>query len=185
MRKANNYQRTIMIFPQFNNHKIIDEIREKYDPLYHLVKPHITLVFPFQSEISDEELSLKMDECLENINSFPLILQGISRHKDIYGNYMFLNVKSGSQEIIEIHKSLYRSLFNGQCPKSFIPHMTIGNLDSKDKMEAVYDTLKNVDICFESTVEKVSVERIGEHGESIIIIEKDLSQKPFTGREKS
>lgn len=35
MKETNIYQRTIMIFPQFNNHEIIDEIREKYDPLYH------------------------------------------------------------------------------------------------------------------------------------------------------
>lgn len=176
MKETNIYQRTIMIFPQFNNHEVIDEIREKYDPLYHLVKPHITLVFPFQCEISDEELSLKMDECLEKINSFPLILQGISRHRDTYGNYIFLNVKSGSQEIIEIHRLLYLALFDGQFPKSFIPHMTMGNLDSEDKMEAVYDTLKDMDICFETMVEKVSVERIGEHGESIIIIEKELKR---------
>lgn len=38
--------RTIMIFPQFDNEEIIQGIRKKYDPLYHLIKPHITLVFP-------------------------------------------------------------------------------------------------------------------------------------------
>ena len=35
--------RTIMIFPEFDNINIIDEIREKYDPLAELVRPHMTV----------------------------------------------------------------------------------------------------------------------------------------------
>ena len=50
-------QRTIMIFPDFEQMEIIESIREKYDPLYQLVKPHITVVFPFDMDVSNEELS--------------------------------------------------------------------------------------------------------------------------------
>ena len=49
--------RTIMIFPEFENMEIIDNIRKQYDPLAELVRPHITLVFPFESQISNEELT--------------------------------------------------------------------------------------------------------------------------------
>lgn len=49
-------KRTIMIFPKFNNIEIINNIRSKYDPLSLLVLPHITLVFPFELEISNKEL---------------------------------------------------------------------------------------------------------------------------------
>jgi len=49
-------KRCIMIFPQFNNINIIDGIREKYDPLSNNVRPHITLVFPFESNISKVDL---------------------------------------------------------------------------------------------------------------------------------
>ena len=44
-------ERTIMIFPKFSNMEIIDRIRRNYDPLADLVRPHITLVFPFHSDI--------------------------------------------------------------------------------------------------------------------------------------
>lgn len=167
-------ERTIMIFPQFNNQEIINEIRKKYDPLYNLVRPHITLVFPFKSSMSDVILSQKLEECLKETVSFPLILQGISRHKDIYGNYIFLNVKKGSQEIIKIHNSLYLNIFGERCCQPFVPHMTIGNLDSADKMEQAYDSVKDMDICFATMIEKVSVELIGDNGKSNIIIEKNL-----------
>lgn len=36
--------RTIMIFPDFYNMEVIDNIREKYDPLAKLVRPHITII---------------------------------------------------------------------------------------------------------------------------------------------
>jgi hypothetical protein len=41
--------RTIMIFPQFDNIEVINNIRTKYDPLADLVLSHVTLVFPFES----------------------------------------------------------------------------------------------------------------------------------------
>ena len=48
--------RTIMIFPTFENIEIINSIRDKYDPLANLVRPHITIVFPFESDMSNEEV---------------------------------------------------------------------------------------------------------------------------------
>lgn len=167
-------ERTIMIFPQFTDQEIINEIRQKYDPLYKLVKPHITLVFPFKNQMSDMILKQKLEECLKETASFPLVLQGISKHKDTYGNYIFLNITKGSQEIIEIHNSLYLHIFGEQYCQPYIPHMTIGNLDSTDKMEQAYNSLKNRDLCFTTVIEKISVEVIGANGESNIIIEKPL-----------
>lgn len=167
-------ERTIMIFPQFSNQEIIEGIRKKYDPLYNLVSPHITLVFPFKSNISNVILSQKLDECLKETVSFSLILQGISKHKDIYGNYIFLDVEKGRKEIMKIHNDLYLNIFGKRYYNSFIPHLTIGNLDSEDKMEQAYESVKNMDIRFTTMIEKVSVEMIGNDGESNIIIEKAL-----------
>ena len=49
--------RTVMIFPEFENMYVIDPVRNRYDPLAKLVRPHITIVFPFESDMSNEELS--------------------------------------------------------------------------------------------------------------------------------
>jgi len=81
--------RTIMIFPQFENIEIIDAIREKYDPLAKLVRPHITLVFPFDSEITNEELEKVLESCLDDIKSFPIALCGFSKEEDQFGRYLF------------------------------------------------------------------------------------------------
>lgn len=49
--------RTVMIFPKFDNIELIDDIRKQYDPLADVIRPHITIVFPFDMDITNEELS--------------------------------------------------------------------------------------------------------------------------------
>lgn len=87
--------KTIMIFPEFNEMETIDTIREKYDPLAHLVRPHITIVFPFENEMSNEDITDILTERLKNIHPFELVLSGISKQEDQFGNYLFLGVKEG------------------------------------------------------------------------------------------
>ena len=46
-------KRAIILFPKFcSNTDLIQDIRDRYDPLASKIAPHITLVFPFESEIS-------------------------------------------------------------------------------------------------------------------------------------
>lgn len=167
--------RTIMIFPQFENINVINDIREKYDPLAHLVRPHITLVFPFNSELTNNALSSYLKDCLDNIHPFNLELRGFSREEDKFGNYLFLNVTEGMDIIKEIHDKLYSDkLKEFDLGYDYIPHMTVGKLPSKELLDQAFD---NVQFChekFNTLVNKVSVEMIGEHEESIIVIEQSL-----------
>ena len=52
-----------MIFPEFENMELIDNIRNQYDPLDKLVRPHITVVCPFKSQMSNEELTQIFNNC--------------------------------------------------------------------------------------------------------------------------
>ena len=46
-------KRDILIFPKFENIYLIQNIRNKFDPLANLIAPHITLAFPFLDDISN------------------------------------------------------------------------------------------------------------------------------------
>ena len=74
--------RTIMIFPEFDNIGFINKIRSKYDPLAELVRPHITLVFPFESDMTDDEVRNALGLRLEEIRKFDLTLHGFSKNID-------------------------------------------------------------------------------------------------------
>ena len=167
--------RTIMIFPQFDNMELIDNIRNRYDPLASLVRPHITLVFPFESSMSNGELAEILEDRLQSIKPFVLELCGISKQKDAFGNYLFLNVVKGGEELRRIHRTLYDNEFK-ELDKgySYIPHMTLGKLPSPQELNEAYDDIKDERCQFRTMVNKISVEMIGDREESIIVLEKRL-----------
>lgn len=168
-------ERTIMIFPKFSNMEIIDRIRRNYDPLADLVRPHITLVFPFHSDIADAELGSHIENAISGIRPFSLQLTGIFKQEDAFGNYLFLDVKEGKKQLIQLHDRLYSgalSSFSSEIPYS--PHMTLGNLENRNALRAAYEAVKSISESFYTVADTISVEKIGKQGESIILMEKKL-----------
>jgi 2'-5' RNA ligase len=168
--------RTIMIFPEFKNIDVINNIRKKYDPLADLVLPHITLVFPFDSELTNEELNLYLKECLRDIHQFKVELEGFSKQQDRYGNYLFLNVAQGMDVIKNIQSILYKDkLKQFDAGYDYVPHMTVGKVSSMELLDKAFDDVNKCNDKFSTVVKKISVEMIGEHEESIIVIEYELN----------
>lgn len=166
-----------MIFPKFDHTEVIDRIRKKYDPLANLVDPHITIVFPFQSEMSDKELSDILDKRLNDIKPFEVELQGFSKCENSSGNYLFLDIIKGKENIITIHKRLYDIEFGPfDSGLEYAPHITVGKLSDAQELIRAFDDIKNIDSKFVSLVDRISVEMIGDKEESIIVIEKELQQ---------
>lgn len=169
-------ERTIMIFPEFKNLGLINEIRKEYDPLADLVLPHITLVFPFRSIISSEELMEWMRISLNNIKPFDLKLGGFTKEKNFYGNYLFLNVLNGREEIEIIHYAMYDGILKQfHADKLYEPHMTVGKFNNQEELEEAYKKLEKFDSIFETSIDKISVEIIGMRQESIIECEYKLT----------
>ena len=165
-----------MIFPEFAEMEIIDEIRERYDPLAHLVRPHITIVFPFENQMSNNDIAEILSVRLKNIHPFELVLNGISKQEDRFGNYLFLDVKEGSAEICTIHNILYDNEFcEHDLGLGYKPHMTVGKLPTVDALNKAYEEVQGISKAFKTMVNRISVEMIGENEESIIIIEQELS----------
>ena len=178
---SNIKKRCIMIFPQFVNINIIDEIRGKYDPLSNNVRPHITLVFPFESTISKVDLQNSLINSLQGVKPFNLMLEEIIKIDNNLGLYLFLEVKEGTEKIKELHNKLYDGMLKSYKPKwlnegEFMPHMTIGNFDDKTDLNSAYDEVCSIKDRFSILVEKISVEIIDENEDSIIEIQVYLSE---------
>lgn len=85
-----------------------------------IVKPHLTLVFPFRSDITTSELEAHIKGCIYGIEPFTLALHGITASVEPFANYLFLNVTSGMQEILTLSQSLYTGILSKHKSK---PHM--------------------------------------------------------------
>ena len=172
--------RCIMIFPKFNNMEIINGIRKQYDPLFEKVDPHITLVFPFESCISSQELQKHMNHKLSNTKPFELTLQNIIKVSNDTGHYLFLEIINGEEKLKVIHNNLYNGILELYKPLwlndiDFKPHITLGCFKSKEELKSAYEMIKNIKNKFSTIVNKISIENIDKDDNSIIEIEINLT----------
>lgn len=153
-------KRSIVIFPQFGSDtELIQNIRQQYDPLASKIAPHITLVFPFKSEISSSALHQHIKIRLNKFKPFKISLQGISQVQE---NYLFLNVVDGREQIVKIHNLIYSGILKQFLSKRhhYQPHITVGRFDNSSVIETAMDRLKSFDYKFKTEVNKISTEII-------------------------
>ena len=168
MNYINKGKRDVIILPKFCNEHILEKIRKKYDELYGVIPPHITLAFPFDSDISNDILKKKLNEIASDFKPFTIKLKGISIRFDnrVKVYYIFLNFIQGEDTIIDIHKRIYNDILQNELPFDYKPHITLGC--TKEIIDL------NLEEEFETVVDQLSVELIGENEESNIIIQVKL-----------
>jgi len=151
---------------------------EKYDPLAIHVRPYITLVFPFSSDISSDKLREHIVNALSRIKPFKIVLKGITPVQ-AFGNYLFLNIETGKEDIVNIHKKLYTGILEQYLlqwlrDQEYQPHMTVGKIEDEEEYKNAVAEIKHFSDVFETVVKKVSVEIIDDNEDSIIEMEIDL-----------
>lgn len=169
MNYINKGKRDVIIIPEFGNVQILETIREKYDELYGIIPPHITLAFPFDSDISDDLLKSRLTEIAGDLKPFKIRLKGLSFEWDnrVSTYYIFLNFIQGEETIKDLHKRIYADVLQEELTFDYKPHITLGC--TKEMIDL------SLDEEFETTVDQLSVELIGENEESNIIIRVKLS----------
>lgn len=153
-------KRAIILFPSFDNINIIKSIREKYDPLANCIAPHITIVFPFDSDISTDDLKWHFNKMLKGIKKFNVQLKDFTG--DFRDGYLFLNVKKGNDNIIELHDKLYSGILESFLFRkvTYCPHLTVGRLHQQIEFEKALDELSCYDENFETVIDKIYIENI-------------------------
>lgn len=165
--------RAIVIFPNFDNVELIEGIRKKYDPLCDYIAPHLTLIFPFQSDLTTRELINHLENQLKGLSPFELVLKGVTGASD---GYVFLDVKIGNDKVIELHDKLYKGILepyhNRYIP--YIPHITIAKLNDSKEQGLVVDELLDFDVEFCTIIDKLTIEIIDDAEHSILEYEYKL-----------
>ena len=167
-------KRAIILVPSFDDMNSIKRIREQYDPLANYIAPHITVVFPFDSEISTEELSVQFKQALKGVKKFHVQLSGFTG--DFRDGYLFLNVKRGNDNIIELHDKLYSGILDRFLLKriTYCPHLTVGRLQQPAEFDKAMDELACYSESFETVIDKIYVENLDTIEHSITEFAFDL-----------
>ena len=113
-------------------------------------------------------LKKKLNEIASDFKPFTIKLKGISIRFDnrVKVYYIFLNFIQGEDTIIDIHKRIYNDILQNELPFDYMPHITLGC--TKEIIDL------NLEEEFETVVDQLSVELIGENEESNIIIQVKL-----------
>lgn len=166
MNYINKGKRDILIFPNFEDTYKIENIRKQYDQLYGIIPPHITLAFPFDSQMENSKLKKLLTEVLKNIKPFEIEMEGVSLRKDdkIKTNYIFLNLKKGQEKILNIHNLIYEKVLQTKLNFTYVPHITLGRTDNEHEKICLNDKFKTI-------VDRIFVESIGKNEESNIEFE--------------
>lgn len=119
--------RAIVIFPHAPDLTEIDRLRAKFDPLARAIAPHITLVFPFNTDSGRVDLRTHIERTIGDMPSFIIRLAGITGHD---GGYLFLNVQMGTPNVVELHDRLYSGSLarHLSLDQPYDPHLTIGRV---------------------------------------------------------
>ncbi|CAH2463990.1 MULTISPECIES: 2'-5' RNA ligase family protein [Bacillus] len=167
--------RTILLFLHNMPIDEIESMREKYDPLFGLIPPHITIVFPFESSVSNDDLKLHILNVSKGIHTIEIeFASRISSE----GDYLFLEVERGKEKIEELHDRLYTGpllqFLRTDIP--YIPHVTVGRKGSAELATEIAKGIPSFHEKLDCVINRISVERIGENGESIIEFEVPLQK---------
>ncbi|AVK63608.1 hypothetical protein C5Z26_05585 [Lactobacillus sp. CBA3606] len=171
-------ERSVLIFPDFDNINQVQRIRQKYDSLYAHVRPHISLIFPFESE---SENGLIFDSLCEVSHDVPAFSIDISKVSGDYENgYVWLEIGKSKNKISSLHRSLYDcSIFSAHelRYKKYVPHITIAQGLTPEKAVELADELNKQIGNVSADVKSISVEKIRSNGDSIEIFTKKLLGK--------
>jgi 2'-5' RNA ligase len=153
------FKRAIVIFPQFSHIELIQRLRQAYDPLAAVLPPHLTLVFPFESDISPEHLLLHLNSVMHRFAPFQISMRGITGQSN---EYLFLNVKRGNDQLIALHDQLYTGILAPYLilHETYVPHLTVGRLQDETRFAEALKQAQSVTASFETELQEVVAYRI-------------------------
>ncbi|MBE8990687.1 2'-5' RNA ligase family protein [Nostoc sp. LEGE 12450] len=157
----------LVYYPNINTQQI-NKIRQKYDPQFYLIEPHITLIFPLLGFINEARLTLHIKNILSAWKRFPIHLQGFQKSWD---EYLFLTVQEGKENAIKLHNDLYTGILAEYCRENtaFVPHLTLG-VFSKNRVQYLQalEEAQQLDLDYCCMVEKLNLLKITDVNRQIV-----------------
>jgi 2'-5' RNA ligase len=126
-------QFAIVAFPETDATSAIEEVRARFDPLASTIGAHVTLVFPFATDLTTSNLRQHIEDVVAATPPFDIELSDVSMEE---GGYVFLNVSVGRERIAALHDGLYSGRLAEHLSRGhrYQPHITVGRLRDADRL---------------------------------------------------
>ena len=148
-------RRALVVFPESDQLTIVEDLRRRFDPLARLIAAHVTLVFPFTSDLSTDALRHHVERGVRGCPPFQVRLEGISEADD---DYVFLDVSVGKSGFVDLHDRLYSGVLAGHLSTEHIyrPHVTVARVADRSERATVLTVARDVTRAVTADVRAVS-----------------------------
>ncbi|MEH6404215.1 MAG: 2'-5' RNA ligase family protein [Sneathiella sp.] len=166
-----------LAFPKLNQHDQIwvDRTREQNDPDFQKVRPHFTLLFGC-GDVSAEVYARHVKNTAKVTPSFEFHARRVSLGIDHFGTggYVFLVPDEGHSSILALHDRIYSGPLSAHLnlKLSFIPHITLGKLDSLEEAKKITNELNCKAISVSGLIDSITVV---EEKDGVVTIQEEFT----------
>ena len=139
------FKSAIVIIPPQDKWDTIQSIRREYDSKIKRWMPHITLVYPFWPKEDFNKAKSLLAPALSAFPSFSISLREIFYFSHGLQNYTLWLGPEPKGKIMELHDTLSGILPEDDNPpkkEAFHPHLSIGQIKGKEKLQKVCAEIK-------------------------------------------
>jgi 2'-5' RNA ligase len=139
---ALTYTTAIVVIPPQETWQAIQAIRQQHDRKFRRWMPHITLVYPFRPMDDFSVLREPLTAAVARLPAFDVALAEFKtfRHRRDYTIWLNLVPHEPS---VELHEVLSQaSLAEPSTTSRFQPHLSVGQVQGKDKMQRLVGELQ-------------------------------------------
>lgn len=111
-------------YPHIELHDI-QRFRQQHDPQFHLIAPHITLLFPVPDCLGEQALVHHIEQVLRSWQPFEISLGDVQTAWD---DALYLLVQEGKETLVQLHDEIYTGILQAylRADLPYIPHVTLG-----------------------------------------------------------
>lgn len=122
-------RRCIVWFPAFPIEAPIEAFRRQHDPLANALPAHVTLVFPFATNLTSVQLASHVKRIVGNWPPLPVTFRDI---ESIVDEFVVLMVRERADALVALHDKLYRGVLRSHLRSEipYVPHVTLGRVRS-------------------------------------------------------
>lgn len=120
-------RRAIVWFPPFPVDSPIEPFRRRHDPLADALPAHVTLVFPFPTNLTVTQIGSHIRRIVGNWPGLPVSFRDV---EGIVDEFVVLMLRERAEAIIALHDKLYSGVLKPHLREdiAYQPHVTLGRV---------------------------------------------------------
>ena len=138
-------RRAIVWFPTMPADSKIESFRARHDPLATTLPAHVTLVFPFPTNLTSTQWASHIKRIVGNWPQLPVSFRDIEA---IQGEFTILMLREKCEAVIALHDKLYSGVLKAflRTDMEYIPHITVGRVTGNPSA-ATFDAMHDAATC--------------------------------------